>query len=121
MSPEDYFKQSQESGQSFFARWSILSGGTLTLLIAFLESLNGNITHILLLRFIEIFLIISLITSSLHSWLVSRIAFYNSSQSNRTRHVIYSKLQTVNHRVAIIFYIIAIVLLFIFINANLIK
>ncbi len=117
-----WYQDSKELGKTFFDRWSILSGGTFTLLIPFIQSLDGNIKYPVLLVVIESILLVALLTSSLHSWIASEISYYNSltetDEKDEKMQKFYVVAQRINHRVAIFSYPIAVVLLLIFINSN---
>lgn len=115
-----WYEDSKELGKSFFSSWSILSAGTFTLLIPFIQSLQGNIKSKLILLILEILLLVSLITSSLHPFIASQISLYNAFPNLRTKsYKFYVIYQRINHILSITSYLIAIILLLIFVNINL--
>lgn len=116
------WKDSKEWGKTFFGHWSILSGGTITLLIPFVQSLNKNIIYQNLLILVEVLLVISLITSALSIWLASRISFYNAfppeNKSEKFRRDCFVYCQRTFSPLSILSYLIGIILLIFFINSN---
>ncbi len=113
----EWLKESYELGKKFFYSWSILSAGTFTLLIPFIQSLQGNIKYKFLLFLIEILLLTSLLSSSIHPWVASKIAYKNAfPEEERTNF--YITFQKINHIGAIWSYVAAVILIIIFLNIN---
>ncbi|MBI4086070.1 MAG: hypothetical protein HY433_02420 [Candidatus Liptonbacteria bacterium] len=105
-----------DAGLKFFLHWSLLAGGTLTLMIPFVQSLKGVMVYRYLFIASEICLIISLISSSLVVFGASQISWSNATKAE-TKGI--AKMQGINYKVAIVAYIAGIILAFFFINANL--
>lgn len=121
---EEVRKHKSDTEMSFLSRWSILSGGTFSLLIPLIQSLNGNILLPKILKFGEIFLLISLISSliglySIRECVKRYIYNYSSPNPDDKLYLIYHSLKEWTPLISLLSYIIGVILVVIFINFNL--
>lgn len=117
----------------FFFHWALLSGATLTLAIPLLTEIikiKGCIQSTYLIKISIGLLIISLITASLrnliggHDFWISGMANLNPPKTGLEENKMVKKMNRLNYiqnaitGIATISYIIAIVILFVFVSAN---
>ena len=103
------------AAKDFFLHWSLLAGGTLTLLIPFVESLHGTVTDVYLFVLSGICLLISLLSSSLIVYTGAYISWNNATKTNSAKLI---KVQRFSNPIAIVSYILGIILTFVFISLN---
>ena len=123
----DYSDASADLKSKFFFHWAILSGATLTLLIPLItqiKTLNINLVNTCALQSAIIALIVSLIASSLYNLFSASgfavVARENANQKSLISSKFLSRLLTyIIMPLAIFGYIIALMLLYYFINKNL--
>ena len=121
---EEVRKHKSDTEISFLSKWSILSGGTFSLLVPLIQSLKGNILLPKILIFGEIFLLISLISSliglfSIRECVKRYIYNYSSPNPDDKFYLIYYSFKEWTPLISLLSYIIGVILIVIFINFNL--
>lgn len=130
---EEDKRYQNETEMSFLGRWSLLSGGTFSLLIPLLQSLGENISSSKFLIYGAILLIVSLISSLIGMFsLKEYIRDYNfflynirlfsfkkiDVEKEKIRHFFFI-LKEVSSVISMIAYIAGIIFVALFINSNL--
>ena len=119
MNQENFEKVNLEYGfnaaKDFFLHWSLLAGGTLTLMVPFVESLHTKVADGYLFILSGICLLIALISSSLIVYMGAYISWNNATKVISKKIL---KFQQFSNPIAIISYVIGIILAFIFISIN---
>jgi len=130
---EEDKRHKNDTEMSFLGRWSILSGGTFSLLIPLLQSLGEDIIYKKLFVIGGILLIASLISSLLgmfflkeyirdYNFFLYNVSFFSFKKFNIAKEKVrtfFSIASEVVSTIAMISYIVGIIFIAIFINANL--
>lgn len=125
---KEYFDISADLKSKFFFHWAILAGTTLTLIIPLITQVievRSSINDTDLLRISIISLMISLILSSFWN-LISAVGFAVAGKQNNNQRTILnlnflSRMQYSVMAIAILSYIFALILLYFFIDHNLLN
>jgi|GEM_PF-6794736 len=105
----------------FFIHWTLLSGGTLALLVPFLQSLNkAELKALLLLYEGEYFLLVSLVFAAISTFAVRKLGHERTKQriSESSRFGFYTTIKEVLGRYAVISYIVGLLFIVLFVNLN---
>lgn len=121
---EEVRRHKSDTEISFLSKWSILSGGTFSLLVPLIQSLNDNILLPKILILGEIFLLVSLISSliglfSIRECVKRYIYSYSSPNPNDKLYLVYFYFKEWTPIVSLFSYIIGVILIVVFINFNL--
>ncbi len=118
---------STELRYKFFFHWSLLAGATLTLIIPLLMEIlkkDSLLYHVANVKIAIVLLISSLCFSSLRNYLAS-IGIWITAMTNLQgggviplKRILLSRIQYVIEILSITSYLVALILLFVFINSN---
>lgn len=131
---EDLKREGRKLAQSFYFHWSLLTAGTLTLIVTFLGSMIGKSFVLKNLRYVAIailLLIISLIHSSLRNLFESnklqRIHYHELLSKEQYDQIYRGPSEILSEKIYWLYlellpiasYITALILLFVFVTTNL--